>query len=372
MALTPGIGSARLDALLAACGTPLGALAAPFEFLRTIPGFSRATATALAERTLADGEAVLAATTRLGALALLPHDPFFPAFLREIPDPPSVLFALGRVELLLGPRVAMVGSRDHSAYGAQVCRMLAAAAAQAGITVVSGMARGLDAVAHEAALDAGGSTTGILGNGLGVVYPAANAQLYERVAREGLLLTELPPGERPFIGSFPRRNRLISGLSRVTVVIEAAHGSGALITAGTALEQGLDVMAVPGPITSATSTGTNALIRDGAEPLLAAADLLAHYPETAEAVISGSARTEAAPVSADAEPPISIPPTLAPIAACLGADLLHIDAIALASGRPPGECLAALAELELIGAAEQWPGGHFRRGGGSRERHWER
>ncbi len=164
MALTPGIGSARLDALLAACGTPFGALAAPFEFLCAIPGFSRATATALAGRTLADGEAIMAAAARLGALALLPDDVYFPPSLRQIPEAPSVLFALGRIELLLTPCVAMVGSRDHSAYGAQVCRMLAGAAAQAGITVVSGMGRGLDAVAHEAALRRRGFPIGILGN----------------------------------------------------------------------------------------------------------------------------------------------------------------------------------------------------------------
>ena len=120
---------------------------------------------------------------------------------------------------------------------------------------MSGMARGLDAVAHAAALDAGGGTIGVLGNGLGVIYPAANRALYERVAARGLLLTEFPPGERPHAGSFPRRNRLISGLARVTVVVEAAVGSGALITAGTALDQGREVMAVPGPITSPVSAG---------------------------------------------------------------------------------------------------------------------
>ena len=120
------------------------------------------------------------------------------------------------------------------------------AAAGAGLAVVSGMARGLDAVAHAAALDAGGATIGVLGNGLGVIYPAANRALYRRVAERGLLLTEFPPGERPAVGTFPRRNRLISGLARVTVVVEAADGSGTLITVGTALEQGRDVMVVPG------------------------------------------------------------------------------------------------------------------------------
>ncbi len=151
--------------------------------------------------------------------------------------PANLLFAAGDLSLLQRPAVAIVGSRDHSLYGEETCRAVAAAAAGAGIAVVSGMARGLDAVAHTAALDAQGSTIGILGNGLGVIYPAANRLLYQRMEERGLLLTEFPPGERPGIGAFPRRNRLISALARVTVVIEAAEGSGTLITVGTALSQ---------------------------------------------------------------------------------------------------------------------------------------
>ncbi|MGE5927902.1 MAG: DNA-processing protein DprA [Gemmatimonadota bacterium] len=296
---------------------------------------------------------------KLGAITLLPDDALFPPQLREIPDAPAALFAKGRLELLGRAAVAIVGSRDHSPYGAEVCRMIAGAAAQAGISVVSGMARGLDAVAHQAALEAGGTTIGILGNGLGVVYPAANRSLYERVGTEGLLLSEFPPGERPQAWSFPRRNRLISGLARVTVVVEAAHGSGALITGGTALDQGRDVMAVPGPITSRTSAGANALIRDGAEPLLEVADLLAHYPESlpASAPRFSGAAPPAPPLPV--QPAVTIPPELAPVAHCLGAAPVHIDAIVMVSGLPPGDCLAALAQLELLGAVEQRPGAHF-------------
>ena len=146
--------------------------------------------------------------------------------------------------------------------------------ARAGAVVVSGMARGLDAVAHQAALDAGGATVGVLGNGFGVIYPAANRPLYERVAAHGCLLTELPPGERPRVSTFPRRNRIIAGLAGVTVVVEAAVGSGALITADCALDQGRSVLAVPGPITSPTSTGCNKLIQQGAKPALSVADVL--------------------------------------------------------------------------------------------------
>src|SRR5690606_15443635 len=147
VALAPGIGIGRLHSLLSVCCTPRGALEAPFEFLCTIPGISRSAATGLAQRTLADGERVLAELARLGAVALLPADELYPASLREIPDAPTVLFARGHLELLAAPAVAIVGSRDHTAYGADVCRMIARAAAERGITVVSGMARGLDAVA---------------------------------------------------------------------------------------------------------------------------------------------------------------------------------------------------------------------------------
>ncbi|HET7601040.1 MAG TPA: DNA-processing protein DprA, partial [Gemmatimonadales bacterium] len=279
LALTPGIGAARLHAVLSACGSAAAAVTAPAAELARVPGIARALAGTLARCRLEDGERALARAAQLGGAALLPSDPDFPAALRDIPDPPTLLFVLGNREVLPRPAVAIVGSRDHSAYGEEVCRGIAGAAARAGAVVVSGMARGLDAVAHEAALDAGGATIGVLGNGLGVVYPAANRRLYERVARDGLLLTEFPPGERPHAGSFPRRNRLVSGLARVTLVVEAAIGSGALITADAALEQGREVLAVPGPITSRTSEGANRLIRDGAGPLLEPADLFQHFAE---------------------------------------------------------------------------------------------
>jgi DNA processing protein len=249
-----------------------------------------------------------------------------------------------------------VGSRDHTSYGGEVARALAWGVASAGLTVVSGMARGLDAVAHDAALDAGGGTIGVLGNGLGVVYPSANARLYQRVAGRGLLLTEFPPGERPTAGSFPRRNRLISGLARVTVVVEAAEGSGALITAGTALEQGRDVMTVPGNITSPSSVGANRLIRDGAEPLLCSDDLLAHYPEAvrpAEGFAAGPPTTQ------------PLPDRLAPddraVAELLGAEPLPLEDLVGRSGRPPQDVLAVLSALEIAGVVEQLAGRMFRR-----------
>lgn len=355
LALTPGIGPSRLHALVQACHSPLGAISAPFEFLRTVPGLTTAAATALAGATLAHGEEALERTEKLGGQVLVPDDPAYPESFRTIAEPPAVIFLLGRAELLGRPAVAVVGSRDHTPYGADVARSVAWWAAAGGVIVVSGMARGLDAVAHHAALDAGGGSIGVLGNGLGVVYPSANRRLYEAMAERGLLLTEFPPGERPHAGSFPRRNRLISALARVTVVVEAAVGSGALITADAALEQGREVMAVPGPITSPQSVGTNRLIRDGAAPLLEPGELLAHYPDVQP---SSPAPT---PPPAFAPLPDSLADPEYAVALLLGADTASADELHLRSGRPAGEVLAALSSLEVLGVVERRAGGRFRR-----------
>jgi DNA processing protein len=352
LALTPGIGAVRLDSLLQHAGSAYGALSAPFAFLCAVPGISSAAATAITQAYQQGADTVLRAVEKLGAHCLMPDDPCFPAGCREIPDRPTLLFALGDLALLERPAVAIVGSRDHSEYGGEVCHEVASGAAARGIVVVSGMARGLDAVAHTAAMDAGGTTIGVLGNGLGVVYPAANRKLYQRVAEGGLLLTEFPPGERPGVGSFPRRNRLISALARITVVIEAAQGSGALITVGTALAQGKDVMAVPGNITSPTSVGTNQLIRDGAEPLLVLEDLLAHYPEAGNAPVVG---TTAATFSVPAAPvpPADLSPAEARIFTVLASGPARTDDLITRAELPTAETLAALSGLELRGLAAQ-------------------
>jgi DNA processing protein len=357
LALTqvPGMGSARLRTLLTACSTAIGAHSAPFEFLCALPGFSRPLVTAIKSTPLNTGQKILDDAKKVGAQVLVGEDLQYPELLRHIPEPPTVLFALGNLSLLSRPAAAIVGSRDHSAYGAEVCRQVAGVAAASGVVIVSGMARGLDAVAHTAALDAGGTTIGVLGNGHGVIYPAANRALYERVAEKGLLITEFPPGERPRVSSFPRRNRLISGLSRVTLVIEAAGGSGALITASAALDQGREVMAVPGNITSDVSTGTNRLIRDGAAPLLEPLDLLGHFPE----IVPVTATGHAAPAAR------RLPDTLSPeereLAGLLGPEPTHPDELANRVQRPIGEVLAMLCGLEIAGVVEQGPGRVFRR-----------
>jgi DNA processing protein len=349
LALIPGIGPSRLMALIDKFGTPSGALSAPLEFLRTIRGFPDVAVAAIGSANRAAAHRALAALHQIGGRLLLPPDAEFPVSLLQIPDPPAYLFVLGKVEALAQPAVAIVGSRDHSAYGAEVCRGVARAAAQAGIVVVSGMARGLDAVAHAGALEGSGITIGVLGNGLDVIYPLANRELYSQVKERGMLLTEYPPGYRPTGGSFPQRNRLISGLARVTVVVEAAIGSGALQTSDCALGQGRDVMAVPGPITSPVSGGTNRLIRDGAAPLLELDDLLAHFPEAGRIGTPNAAAERGA-----------LAPVEGRIVNALWAGPRKVEELVEASGAPVWAALDALSALELGGRVRQEAGGLYR------------
>lgn len=345
----PGIGARRVGALLRACTTAVDAIRAPHGELMKVPGISRAAATAIRAVRPEQGEAMLVELDRLGAGVLLPADPSFPSLLREIPEPPAALFAWGRLDLLERPAVAMVGSRDHSSYGAAAARLLAGGVAPSCV-VVSGMARGLDAIAHAAALDGGGTSIGVLGNGFGVIYPAANRSLYDRMIREGCLLTELRPGERPNAGAFPRRNRLISGLSRVTVIIEAAPDSGAIITADAALDQGRPVLAVPGPITSRTSLGCNRLIQQGAKPALCPEDIL-------EEMGLGLGTKAATPTAPSLDDLTAMQRSLWEALA----EQRHVDALVTAAGTDAGTVLTALTEMEMRGLVKQAPGMVFER-----------
>jgi DNA processing protein len=351
LSLVPAIGSQRLRQLVSVFGSAQDALVAPYARLAAVDGIGRAAATAIKAAALTDGERVLAQLAALGARVLFPGEAGFPAQLEEIRDPPAVLYVWGDLSLLTRPCVAFVGSRDHTVYGAEAARILVAAVAPRAV-VVSGMARGIDALAHTAALDAGGASIGVLGNGFGVVYPAANAELYQRMVRHGLLITEHPPGERPHAGSFPRRNRLISGLSRAVVVIEAAAQSGALVTANEAAEQGRDVLAVPGPITSPTSVGCNNLIQQGAKPALCAADIL-------EAIgLPGGLREIGLALSTPAPrvPPIDLTGLQLALWNRMTTEPQHVDALVAAAQTGPASVLGALTELELRGLVRQGPG----------------
>jgi len=350
----PGIGSQRLRALVAAFGSAQAALDAPQSKLAAIFGIGRAAATAIKEARPEDGARVLERLQELGASALLAGEPDFPPQLEEIPDPPTVLYVWGDLSLLTRPGVALVGSRDHTAYGAEVAHVLATAVAQRAV-VVSGMARGIDALVHTAALDSrggGGGTIGVLGNGFGVIYPAANRSLYERMVAHGCLVTEHPPGERPHAGAFPRRNRIISGLARAVVVVEADVKSGALVTANLGLEQGRDVLAVPGPITSRTSAGCNKLIQQGAKPVLCAADVLE------EIGVAGGVREFGIALSTPAPrvPPIDLTGLQLALWHRMTTEPQQVDALVVAAQTRPAEVLGALTELELRGLVRQGPG----------------
>jgi DNA processing protein len=227
------------------------------------------------------GGAAMAAARRIyriasetGMAVITLEDSRYPALLKEIPNPPPAFFAYGRVEALSLMTVAVIGSRRPSGYGRQMTARLAGGLAKRGLAVVSGMARGLDSMAHRSVLESGGVTAAVLGSGLGCPYPAENTGLMKKIMARGCVISEYPPDTPPLKRNFPERNRLISGLSLAVVVVEASEKSGSLITASLALEQGRDVFAVAGNVTSPLSRGTNSLIKSGAVPVETASDVL--------------------------------------------------------------------------------------------------
>ena len=262
------------------------------------------------------------------------RDPPFPELLRAIHDPPPRLFlrGAGAPELLAAPAVAVVGARACSSYGRSVARSLARELAAAGLVVVSGMARGIDGEAHRGALECGGATVAVLGCGIDRDYPAAHSELARRMCEHGLVVSEYEPGVEPAPWRFPARNRIIAGLCRATVVVEARERSGALITADFALEEGREVLAVPGEITSTLSAGTNALLRLGATPVTCAGDVLELY--------------DLEPIEPRAR---SFGPVADGLLERLRAEPLTADELVRASGLDPASGSAALMELELAG-----------------------
>jgi DNA processing protein len=280
-----------------------------------------------------DAPDYVAGLARRGLRWLARSDPGFPSLLRAIHDAPPGLFVRGDPDagLLSRPAVAIVGARVCSPYGKQVARMLGRELAAAGLVVVSGLARGVDGEAHRGALDAGGLTVAVLGCGVDCDYPARHAELARRICATGLVVSEYAPGVEPAPWRFPARNRVVAGLAQATVVVEARERSGALITADFALEEGREVFACPGEITSALSAGTNGLLRLGATPLTCAGDVLEHFglaaPEAAEVDLTPTARA-------------LLDKLVAPMTA---------DELVRAASIEPGAAAAALAELELAG-----------------------
>lgn len=280
---------------------------------------------------------------RLGIKYITFEDPDYPELLRQIPDPPPGLFVRGA---LPGAAlwVAIVGSRRPTPYGLQVAESLARDLARAGVVVVSGMARGIDSAAHRGALSAGGCTVAVLGCGPDVTYPPENRRLMEQIAAAGAVVSEFPPGAAPEPWHFPVRNRLISGLSQATVVVEAGEKSGALITADLALEQGREVMAVPGPVHSPQSRGTHKLLKEGARLVEGASDVLEEL---------GAGRLFP-PSSGEAIPALT--PDEETVLKMLSTDPVPVDAIIEGCGLEAHSVLSALMFLEVKGLIRQFPG----------------
>ncbi|WP_042160443.1 DNA-processing protein DprA [Paenibacillus gorillae] len=215
---------------------------------------------------------------RLGASVITPYDDLYPAAMRQMPQPPWVLYAWGRLELLERPSIAVVGTRNPTAYGRHTAAQLAEQLSASGLTVISGLARGIDAVAHQAALQKAGGTIAVLASAVNSCYPSENRELYRQISEQGLLLSETPIGAKLHPGMFPLRNRIIAGLSLGTLVVEAAKGSGSLITADQAVEMSRDVFAVPGPISSPKSEGANELIGKGAKLVSRVEHIIEEFP----------------------------------------------------------------------------------------------
>ena len=265
-------------ALLRRFGDPESIFYADADELLLTDGVERSQLKLLENHDLAPADRILADCQRLGIRLLTLSDAAYPGRLKNIYDPPALLYCKGRLPLLDDLLcVAVVGTRDCTPYGVACAEKLGFGLASGGAAVVSGLAKGIDAAAIRGALRAGGVTVGVVGNGLDVYYPHESRYLYEDVASAGILLSEYPPGTEPASGHFPVRNRIISGLSLAALVVEAPEKSGALITAATALEQGRDVFAVPGPIDAPASVGCNCLIRDGAGLVSDASDILREY-----------------------------------------------------------------------------------------------
>ncbi|MEO8257407.1 MAG: DNA-processing protein DprA [Acidobacteriota bacterium] len=292
---------------------------------------------------LANAAAALARGAACGLAPIVWSDAAYPPALAAIADPPPVLWTRGSRAALERPAVAIVGSRAASPYAIEVAERLAADLAACGLTIVSGLARGVDAAAHRGALSAGGATVAVLGCGADIVYPREHAGLARAIEPDGLIISELIPGTPPRPQFFPQRNRIISGLSRAVVIVEAGERSGSLITARCALEQGRDVLAVPGNVLSGRNRGGHALLKDGARIVESADDVLEE--------IVGLAAPAARPVAAASADPVLA--CLTPGEAC------DLDGIAERSGLSPARLLPRLFELELRGLIRRAGGGRF-------------
>ncbi|MFL5732293.1 MAG: DNA-processing protein DprA [Chloroflexia bacterium] len=334
-----GIGPARMRLLLAFFDTAQDAWNAPLDHL-LMAGLDPKTAEALRtarQNTNLDTE--LEGLDKLGAKALTWESEGYPKRLREVDDAPAVLYVLGELTEADDWAVGVVGTRRATSYGREAANRLSSGLAESGVTIISGLARGIDTIAHKAALDAGGRTVAVLGSGLDVIYPYENQAIVNRIVSDGLgaVVTEYPLGTQPDAMNFPPRNRIISGMSLGVLVIEAGEKSGALITVTFALDQGRDVFAVPGPITSRMSDGTNNLLKQGAKCVTSARDILEELQMDM--------------VSEHIEAARSLPadPTERMLLDFLQDSSQHIDELTGKSGLPASTVSAVLTMMELKG-----------------------
>lgn len=339
--LVRGIGSARFNRLIEYFGSPQEVWEAPTPALYQI-GLPKKVINELIEmRAKTDLPALLEKYESKGITLLTPEDASYPHRLKQIEQPPPVLYVLGEITSKDEWAIGIVGTRRLSPYGQQVAEELSRFLAANGVTVVSGLARGIDSIAHRAALDAGGRTIAVLGSGVDQIYPAENRSMAVEMQQSGALISDYPPGTPPEGINFPPRNRIIAGLSIAVVVVEAGRRSGANITAQFAIEQGKEVFAVPGNIYAPQSIGTNKLIQDGAHPLLKPEDLLDTLSLTL--VTEHQQARMVLPENA----------TEAAIFGVLGHEPLHVDQIGIQANLPIEEISATLALMELKGMVRQ-------------------
>lgn len=295
----------------------------------------------------------------MSTLSISPGDVRFPAALAAIHDPPHTIWVKGAIDALLAPSVAIVGSRAASPYALEVARQLGADLARRGITVISGLARGVDSAAHQGALEGGGRTVAVFGCGVDVIYPPEHKALAQRMLDRGALVSEFPLGTPPRKEHFPQRNRIISGLSLAVVIVEAAEGSGSLITADFALEQGRAVLAVPGNVLGGRNYGAHALLRDGAKLVECADDILEELPPfltqsglgIGDLGLGMSSAKESKKANIASQDPV--------LRSMDDGDAYDLDEIAERSGVDRMKLLPRLLELELAGAVRRVDGGRF-------------
>ncbi|MEO5696079.1 MAG: DNA-processing protein DprA [Burkholderiaceae bacterium] len=349
---TPLVGRESARKLLAAFGSPQAAIAASTAARREVVGAARASALASAPddiETLVDATLswLQHAESAEPRAVIVLGDPRYPSGLLDTADPPLLLYAQGRFELLAGDSVAVVGSRNPTPQGADNALAFASHLSRAGLTVVSGLALGIDAAAHNGGLDGKASTIAVVGTGLDRVYPRRNRDLAHRIADKGLLISEYSIGTPPLAPHFPLRNRIIAGMTRGTLVVEAALRSGSLITARLANEAGRDVFAIPGSIHSPQARGCHALIQQGAKLVEAARDIID------ELRLPISSATATAPIEPES--------AADPILVALGFDPVTLDALVARTGWPISELNVRLLDLELAGHVARLPGQLFQR-----------